>query len=382
MKETIGASSNRLRFLDLFRGMFALVMLEGHTLRAFLDPALQAGAVYRNHELIHNLPGPAFLFASGFVFSLATLNGWNVYHRWSGKMGRRLIRLLSLLFLGYALNLTFFSLRRTVAESSIEQFASLFSVNILPCIAWTALLLQLFVIVLPTKQWFFRISLCLAVLVSLATPFMWAASQELPWWLGTNFSRQWGSPFPFFPYAGFQLAGAAWGYLHWQSRRGGVEDHFLRQSRRFSGWLILGSLLAAVLPQPEIYSDFWNSGPAFFFLRMGVLAWLAVSVRLAEVHRPLPRWRAIALLGRGSLLVYAGHLVLLYGSALNPERNLTKILGNPLSLLESLSLFFLLTGLMILLCWAWNQWKEKQAWAATSFLWALAGYLVYSFVSG
>ncbi|MBI1956570.1 MAG: DUF1624 domain-containing protein [Acidobacteria bacterium] len=381
MKKTVGVSSNRLRFLDLFRGAFTLVMLEGHTLRALLDPAVQAGAVYRAHELIHNLPGPAFLFASGFAFSLATVTRWDSYRRWSGRLGLRLIRLLSLLLLGYALNLTYFSLQRTLAESTVGQLAFLFSINILQCIAWTALLLQLLVMLLPNEQWFFRVSLLLPIVIGLATPFVWAVSQQLPWWLGTNLSKQWGSAFPLFPYTGFQLAGAAWGYLHVQARRNGTEDRYLRQSRRFSAWLILGSLVATFLPQPEIYSDFWNSGPTFFFLRLGVLGWLVVSFRLAEA-RLLPPCGAVALLGRGSLLVYASHLVLLYGSALNPDRNLLKLLGNPLSLLEASSVLLLLTGMMILLCWAWTHWKEKQGWAATTVQVVLAGYLAYSFVSG
>ena len=380
MEKSFGVSSNRLRFLDLFRGAFALVMLEGHTFRALLDPAVQAGAVYHNHELIHNLPGPAFLFASGFAFSLATLTRWDSYRRWSGRLGRRLIRLLSLLLLGYALNLTYFSLQRTLTESTVEQFAFLCSINILQCIAWTALLLQLLVMLLPNEKWFFRVSLLLPIVIGLATPFVWAVSQQLPWWLGTNFSKQWGSAFPLFPYMGFQLAGAAWGYLHVQARRSGTEDRFLRQSRRFSAWLILGSLVATFLPHPEIYSDFWNSGPTFFFLRLGVLGWLAVSFRLAEA-RLLPSLGAVALLGRWSLLVYTSHLILLYGSALNPDKNLLKLLGNPLPLLQASSVLLLLTGMMILLCWMWTHLKEKQVWAATTVQVVLAGYLAYLFVS-
>ncbi|MBI3895440.1 MAG: DUF1624 domain-containing protein [Acidobacteria bacterium] len=377
----MSVSPNRLRFLDLFRGAFALVMLEGHTLRALLDSSVQEGDAYRLHELIHNLPGPGFLFASGVAFSLATIPHWDRYRRWSGKLGRRLVRLLVLLLLGYALNLTYFSLQRTLAESTVEQLAFLFSINILQCIAWTALLLQLLVIALPNQHWFFRANLILPIAIGLATPFIWVASQQLPWWVGTNFTKQWGSVFPLFPYMGFQLAGAGWGYLHLQARQSGPEDQFLQRSCRFNTWLILGSLVAAFLPQPEIYSDFWNSGPSFFFLRLGLLGWLLASIRRVETLI-LPSLEAIVLLGRESLLVYASHLLLLYGSALNPDRNLRKFLGEPLSLLEASTILLLLTGAMIAVCWGWTQLKEKQGWAATTLQWVLVGYLAYSFASG
>ena len=381
MGKTVSVSTNRLRFLDLFRGAFVLVMLEGHTLRALLDPSVQAGAGYRLHELIHNLPGPGFLFASGVAFSLATLSHWDRYHRWSGKLGRRLIRWLALLLIGYALNLTYFSLERTLAESTVEQLAFLFSMNILQCIAFTAVLLQLLVMLLPSEQWFFRTALLLSIATGLATPFVWAGSQQLPWWLGTSFSNHWSSTFPLFPYAGFQLAGAVWGYLLVQARRSGAEDRFLPRICRFSAWLIFGSLIGAFLPQPEIYSDFWNSGPTFFFLRLGVLGWLLAGFRLLET-RHLPHLGAVVLLGRQSLFVYSSHLLLLYGSALNPDRNLPKLLGNPLPLLQASSVLLLLTGMMILLCWAWAHLKEKQGWAAITVQVVLAGYLAYSFVSG
>jgi hypothetical protein len=354
-------------------------MIEGHTLRAFLDAEVKNGALFRYHELAHNLPGPAFLFASGAAFSIATCARWESYHRWSAKLGWRLARFAGLAALGYALHLTYFSLHRTLEQSTPEQLFFLFSLNILQCIAYSALLLQLLVILVPNEKWFFRSVVFLAIAIGVATPVAWEISQDLPWWAGTHLSNRWNSIFPLFPYAGFQMAGAAWACRLARARGEQKEGEFLLSSRRWGLRLLCVSLAAAIMPLPGIYANFWDTGPAFFFLRVGLLGWVAVVLREWEL-RSAVRPAAVTLLGRESLLVYAAHMVLLYGSAWNPDRNLLKMLGSPLALGEALLILVLLTGAMVSLCWAWNQVKNKQAWAAKAAPWSLAGYLAYRFV--
>ena len=355
-------------------------MLEGHTLRALLDPSLKLHPVYGYHELIHNLPGPAFLFASGAAFSLASLAHWDDYRRWSARLSQRLLRFLALLAVGYMLHLTYFSFRRTLAEGTPDQFVYLFGMDILQCIAVAALLLQFFVMILPSREWFFRVTVLLSVLIGFATPALWFISKGLPWWLGTHWSGHWGSAFPLFPYAGFHVAGAAWGYLHTESRRTESESHFLRRTRTWSAVLILTSLAAALLPLPEAYSDFWTTGPSFFFLRVGVLGFLIATFRAAE-SRLLSAMRLVALLGRESLLVYVSHLVLLHGSALNPDRNLLRLLGSARPTLDAALVLLALTGVTATLCWVWSRLKQNHRWPAIGVQWSLAGYLAYAFIS-
>ena len=403
-------SSKRLHFLDLFRGTFALLMLEGHTFRALLDSSLKLSPVYQYHELLHNLPGPAFLFASGAAFSLATLAHWDDYRRWGTRLAQRLIRFVALLAIGYMLHLTYFSFRRTLAEGTTDQFLYLFSMDILQCIAAGALLLQLLVWILPGRQWFFRATVLLGVATGLLAPSVWLISKDLPWWLGTQGSGHWGSVFPLFPYVGFQLAGAAWGYLHAESRRKeadpeaqDAEGQFLLQTRTWSVRLIGVSLFAAFLQLPEAYSDFWMTAPWFFFLRVGVLSFLLAMFRVAESRlvpamgavvligaatvreRARQSWLllgmgAVALLGRESLLVYVCHLLLLHGSALNPDQNLLKLLGTTRPAGDTALVLLLLTGAMIALCWGWGRLKRYRL-PAVGVQCSLAGYLIYLFLS-
>ena len=381
MRKATAPPATRFQFLDWVRGTFVLLMVEGHTFRALLDPSLKAGAVYQFHELIHNLPGPAFLFASGAAFGFSAFAHWDEYQRWSKKCRQRLLRLLVVLVLGYLLHLTYFSLGRTLFESTASQLSFLLSMNILQCIAYSALLLQFLVMILPGQKWFLPACLAATAAVGLATPVVWAAAQRLPWWLGTQAGGNWGSYFPLFPNAGFAFAGAAWGYLYVSAREKAEESRFLRRTGQVCAALVLGNVAAAFLPVPPLYSDFWHTGPPFFFLRAALLGLMMAGFRLAEL-RFRARAGTLALLGRESLLVYVGHLMILHGSALNPDTNLVKLFGTARPAMDVALILLLLAGTMTALSFIWSRLKEQDAWRARGMRWSLAGYLVYRFVSG
>ena len=359
-------------------------MLEGHTFRALLDSSIKAGAGFQYQEWLHSLTGPAFLFASGAGFSLATFPHLDLYRTWSPKLGKRLLRWLALLALGYMFHLTYFSLRRTFFEGTPEQLYSLLSMDILQCIAIAGLLLQFLVMVLPGVRSFFCVTAGGAVVIGLVTPLVWEASQRFPMWLGTSLSGDWGSLFPLFPYLGFRFAGAAWGYRLVQARQQETGDGFFVRTSRYSAVLVLGALTAFLLPLSRIYGQFWMTGPTFFFSRLGILGVVLVLFRSAEVHivPRLPHLNALAVIGRESLVAYAAHVMLLYGSALNRDTNLLKLLGSERRPAEVMLVLILLAGAMVLLCRSWNRLKKSQDWKAKGIQLSLAGYLVYCFVTG
>ncbi|HLA40057.1 MAG TPA: heparan-alpha-glucosaminide N-acetyltransferase domain-containing protein, partial [Candidatus Glassbacteria bacterium] len=188
MKTPAATPSGRLEYLDLIRGVFILVMIEGHTLRLFLSPENKASLVYQFQEMIHNLTGPAFLCAAGAAYVYSTYSRWEIYRRWGPRLRSRLSKWLVVLVVGYALQLTFGTLRRSLAETAPDQLAYLLNLNILQCIIFSLLLLQLVTMIVPNWQWFFRATVIAALGIALLTPFAWDYGQQGPVWLASLLS--------------------------------------------------------------------------------------------------------------------------------------------------------------------------------------------------
>jgi hypothetical protein len=356
-------------------------MIEGHTLRALLDPSIKAGTVFGYHELLHNLPGPAFLFGSGLAFSFATVSDWDSYLHWNRKVAMRLLRFLTLLLLGYMLHLTYFSLRRTLAEGTAEQLTYLLSMDILQCIAISGILLQLLLMLFRDEKRFLAVIAILCMIVSLSTAFVWKLSNSWPMWIGTSLGGNRGSPFPLFPYIGIEFAGAALGILFIRSVQSGSESALLRKAVRWSASLVLICGALSVLPTPSIFGDYWLNSPIFFFLRLGLLILIAIVFRKLEFSY-LDRLKSLAVLGRESLTVYTVHLLLLHGSSLNPDRNILKLLGSPRTFGDSMIVMIALVLVVTVAAWSWTTLKRTNHWSAKGLQFTLATYLFYSFMRG
>src|SRR6266508_2188962 len=130
-------------YIDAFRGLMALVMVQGHVCDALLTPAARAEPWYVFQTMFHGSTAPGFLFASGFVVGLprAPL---------SLKASlRRARRMLFVLGVAYALHLPYFSLWKTRLEATPRELAALYACDALQVIA----VCQLLVIAL---QWLLR----------------------------------------------------------------------------------------------------------------------------------------------------------------------------------------------------------------------------------
>ena len=127
--------SRREAYIDAFRGLMALVMVQGHLYETLLSPASHADPVYRFQVVFHGSTAPGFLFASGFVAGLprAPL---------SLKASlRRARRLLFVLAVGYALHLPYFSFWKILLQASPGEKALLFACDALQAIAVFRLIL-------------------------------------------------------------------------------------------------------------------------------------------------------------------------------------------------------------------------------------------------
>jgi fucose 4-O-acetylase-like acetyltransferase len=286
-------------YLDAFRGLMALVMIQGHVSDSLLTPAIRGSAWYQWEVIFHGSTAPGFLFASGFVAGLARapLPLSAVLRR-----GRRLLFVLGV---GYALHLPYASFWKTL-QASPDELAALFQCNALQAISITqlcVLLLQFFL----GRRWR-SMTFLLLLLVLLLGPFVWAGnlSTRLPPALGAYLDSTSGSPFPLFPFASFVLGGALAGSL---LGRDAGKTRRRRTVQAGVALVVLGILLSILL---EGRVDFWGVSPAYVSIRLGGLLLL---LRLVEgaARRKLPGIPAVAILGRETLLVYVVHLILLFG---------------------------------------------------------------------
>jgi hypothetical protein len=287
-------------YIDAFRGLMALVMVQGHVCDALLTPAARADPWYVFQTMFHGSTAPGFLFASGFVAGLprAPL---------SLKASlRRARRLLFVLGVGYFLHLPYVSLWKTLAAASPAEKAALFACDALQVIAVT----QLFVIALQgaaRRRWP-TLGALLGLLILAGGPCVWASglSTRLPAPLGAYLDQRTGSLFPVFPFSAFVLGGTLAG-----STLGHVDPRVRRRRALGAGAVLLG-LGIALAPLLEGRVGFWGVSPAYALIRLGGLLLLLLLVEAACL-RGGPFVAALGLLGHETLLVYVLHLLILFG---------------------------------------------------------------------
>jgi uncharacterized membrane protein len=358
---------NREIYIDAFRGLMALVMVQGHVFDSLLSPLHRGHALYQFQVMFHGSTAPGFLFASGFVAGLprAPLS--------LRATVRRARRLLFVLGVGYFLHLPYFSLSKIAGGITPAERLEMFSVHPLQVIAVTQLAL-LGLQWIAGRHWVALSGLAAAVILAL-TPAMWHGrlSDGLPLALGAYLDRNVApSEFPVFPFAAFVFAGAAAGAAL------GRQDPDRRRRRGLVlglGLVCLGIALSLIL---RGRMDFWSVSPGYGLLRLGGLVLLLLLVEQAASRRLLGTV-PLALLGHETLLVYVLHLMLLFGGVLwdPPLLYLHGTLGFT-------GAFLVLVGMVPVLyaaARAWHAFKSHSPHEATLVLAFLALWFLWEFAT-
>ena len=287
-------SDSRLLWLDGFRGVAVLLMIETHVVNTFLARNLRDPAWFGWLDYMNGLVAPAFLFIAGFAVGLAMRGG-------SGRpvaFGRRAIRLSGILALGYALHFPLIELSRGQWE---KAWIAGTQVDVLPCIAVA-------LAVLTGAQWITRRLSGSAgerawqgMLVALIGLSVFGAHWLQSWKDGpaplvAYANQTTGSLFPLLPWAAFVFAGA------W---RGSARGAALKTGWKFPLVVLSVGVMAA---WRRAHSEFSPLSPDFFVER---LAWVLL---LAEACKASRFWKGrtlVMLAGRESLWMYAAHLVVI-----------------------------------------------------------------------
>jgi peptidoglycan/LPS O-acetylase OafA/YrhL len=330
-------SSQRLESLDVLRGIAVVIMVLGHSVDSVLSPAVRATDMFRVYDAVRGFTAPLFLFISGLAFMVATERRWEEYRMPGPVVAKRLGRILFLLIVGYALHLPYFSFEKVVAGATSSELAQLAQVDVLHCVAATLLMLQIIVMLSRTPAVAAAIAAGLAVVIALAAPVLWSTdlSGVLPQFLTPYLNSYQPSVFPVVPYAVYMLAGAAVGRLYLGSRAKGREPVVLGRALVISAVGAALGVISALVPA-HIYPlhDWWKANPGLILIRLFVVFTLAASF-LGAGPLPRPLSRPLVALGRASFLIYAVHLILVYGSSAND--GLMQLVGQRLDMTAALA---------------------------------------------
>ncbi len=362
MPELTAETRHRHFFIDLYRTAVIVLMLEGHVVRAFLSPYLQQMHLFQIHEFIHGLSAPAFLFGAGLTFVISTRRRWEEYHHWGPPLARRVRRLLFILLLGLMIHLPFFSIRKIILDATTADVLQLFQSDVLACIGIGLLSLHALVFFFKTEGRFYGLVLVTILVVCFLTPLVWDIDflriSPLP--IAQLMNGNNGSFFPLFPYVGFLFTGVivSWEYLVAVRRH--EQQTFMLKLAVLGAALIAGAMIFDALPV-QLYPryNFWVTSPNYFLIRAGILMLVAAGTWYVarDIRNPPP---LLTVLGRESLFVYVLHLLILYGSAMNPALNLQAIIGSNLSVPESVGLFLLVAVGLLGMASCWNFLKRKH----------------------
>jgi acyltransferase len=335
----------RIQFLDFMRGFAVVVMVMGHSIDSVLTLEVRMSEGFRLYDAVRGFTAPIFLFVSGYAFIVATERRWQEFLAFSRPLGRRLLKIVFLLCIGYALHFPFFSLNKLLHNTSPEEYAQLFEVDVLHCVAASILLLQLIMSIARTPPCFALTLAGLGVTIVLATPLVWQVDFATcispvvaPYLNGRSLTI-----FPLFPYTAFVFAGAGVGHLFLIAHDKGREREFFRNLLVAGGTAILCGLVCDLLPW-DVYPphDYWKSSPNFFLIRCGAI-FIITAAFFSLKRLPTPVARNLITLGQASLLVYAVHLLVVYGSAAND--GLMQRVGQSLAYYQAV-----LVGIGMLLC--------------------------------
>lgn len=318
--------SQRLEWLDLFRGLAVLGMVWTHAANTFLTPELKASHWFETMTSYHGLIAPAFFWIAGYARAHVTMGktkpAWPVAKR-----------LLIVWLIGYLMHVPWDHL------SDAQAMRAAATVDVLHCLAISGLIL-----LAVEKLGKGREAAALVVLpvfVLLEKPAReWQTGLLM---LDQYFNRLHGSQFALFPWVGFGLAGFI-------TRR--VWDG--RPNRPAAGVMLAGAIGAWGLSWLP-----WQGGlPAFFLERLGWVMMAAVGVAVvADRVSRFTGWLRLA--GRESLLLYVAHLMLIHSIPL-PRHPLQHLIGPTQSVGGVLAIFAGLFAVSWLLG-AWNERRKRRA---------------------
>lgn len=341
---------------DLLRGLVIIIMIEVHVFNAFLLPELRQTGWFSVLNFINGLVAPSFLFVSGFAFQVSSGSKLDEMRKFGKAFWKKMLRIFQIIIIGYALHLPYYSFSKIINKSSPQQLQGFFAVDVLQCIGFGLLFLFLSRLFIKSDKAYNYFLIASLVVVTLVSPMLWKIdfNQYVHPVIGNYFNRLNGSLFPIFPWLNFLLAGGIFAKYFVDARERNDEEKFIKNSS-IAGIVVLlfGHLFYSGLFPQNLTSIIPN--PIFFLERLGYVIVLFSLCWFADKKLNIkPQFVLDA--SRESLLIYWLHLIIIYGMFWK-GKSLASIIGNNLTVTESILITLFLIGMMILFAklWGWTK---------------------------
>ncbi len=321
----------RIIFIDLLRAFAVLQMVQGHTVDVLLANEFRSyeSLSYSIWHFMRGITAPIFMFTSGTVFTYLFRLVDEPFEA-NPRVFKGLKRVLLLLTIGYLLRfptLNPFNFQY-ITESQLNVF---YTVDVLHLIGFGLFFIMLFAFIsekikIGDTAIFFIAALIFIIPTQYFKNIDWLAYLPKP--IANYFYPGSGSLFPLFPWAGYMLLGAIFG-----SRLAKNPTIFRTTSFSIRAILIGAFLIIFVYAfnfmvnsTTKVHFDSYDYLTIIF--RVGFVLFLTGFVSLiSQSIQSIPH--IIILVGRNTLLIYVVHLIILYGSVINP--GLKILWGNKLN---------------------------------------------------
>jgi uncharacterized membrane protein len=370
-------TKGRIGYVDQFRGLATIFMIETHVVNALLLNGLRSYFTFKILDFVNGIVAPSFLFVAGFSFTLALNRKGDAYRRFSGELWRHIRRLVYIWATGYLMHIPYFSLYKSVHHATPQDILSFFGVDILQCIAITLMILHIFRIIIKDDRFFNWFLHGLFLLFVLGAPAAGAYdfTRILPAFFAQYFNRLHGSLFPLFPWSSFLIAGTI------VSQKVSFDkENKLRKHITLTGSLLVISGVALMLLHirlfPQISAVDYSTG--WFMVRLGFLLWILRGITWYE-SKKVRQYSVVKILGRESFLVYVTHVLFIYGSSAKHVA-LVQSIGQTLSYLQCFGIFLLLTTAMFVLAFIWSTLKSRSYKLSRLVQYTFVSWFLYLFI--
>jgi len=339
--------SKRCDWIDQLRGWAVIVMIEVHAVNVWLHAGLRPDWL----NYLNGLVAPSFTMAAGYSLVISTFRTDGTLRPFWPDTARRLGFIL---LCAYALHAPGITAADWTVLNTAQKARELFKIDVLQCIVYSLLILQLLARLVRNPRIFTGLALAMAVFVPLMAPSLWATGVADGLWLPVrglfngNPDRGVQALFPLFPWIAFPAFGAFLGGLYRQLRVMQVDGKARWSEARFLvGLAVLGALLLAWgasaqhawlwggqwLQQNGVWLLHSKSG-AFTYAELGAIAnttlpsvaarlgWIMLGGALMGAIELLrPRWQGpnpIKAASGESLLLYMLHLNVIFSLLLAP----------------------------------------------------------------